>query len=356
MDNYEDMDEQINDAANKIIAELRDGLKKNESSTSSRVAKIIGYQNISTKDIDEMTSKEKIITFFKAAIDCDHTTLKALTEGTSSAGGYLIPEELHSEIVRDIADKGFLQNEVTNIAMKTNVMTIPTLSSGPQITWTEEATEKSTTTATFSTATLTAKKMAAILYSSDELIEDSSNIDIVKLIIQLFAEKIGQEVDRIIVRGNGTTEPSGFTIHGSVGSRTCVGNLDFDNLINLEYDLPAKYNKNAKFYAHRNNIREMRKIKDTTDRYQWQDPVAQSQPATFHGFPVVEQNDLAESEIYFGDLKKAVWMGTKGGIKVKVSQDTTNAFTKDLTAIRVVMRMACNVVLPQALKKLVSIP
>jgi len=97
-------------------------------------------------------------------------------------------------------------------------------------------------------------------------------------------------------------------------------------------------------------------LKDSDSRYLWQDPVSAGSPATFHGYPVIEDNNLSEAEIYFGDLKQAYWLGDRKKMSVKVSNDTETSFTKDQTAIRVVSRIAGNVVLPNALKKLNAIP
>lgn len=240
--------------------------------------------------------------------------------------------------------------------MKRDIMDIPTLDDGPHVTWTSENATKSTTTASFYTKQLTVYKMAAIMYISDELIADSTEIDVVKFIIKLFSEAIGEEEDRVITVGNGTTQPTGLNTAAGVAARVCAGNLSFDNMINLEYDLPQKYHNNATWLVHRNNIRELRKLKDTTNRYLWTDPVAIGQPATFHGKPVVENNWLPESVIIFGDLKQAYWLGDRQQMTVKISQDTTTAFTKDQTAVRVVSRIAGNVVRDYAMKKLTTIP
>lgn len=268
-------------------------------------------------------------------------------------------DEFRAEIIRDIVEKFSMRSIVRVIPMKRDVMKIPTLTSGPKVTWTEENAVKSTTTAAFSEATLTVKKMAAILYSSDELIEDSTEIDVVDLIVQLFSEALQREEDRVITAGNGTTEPTGLTTAraaSTFGSITCSGNLSFDNLINLEYELPMKYQTGAKFLAHRNNIREMRKLKDSNGRYYWMEPVATGQPATFHGYPVIENNNMPEAEIYFGDFKMGYWLGDRNKMTVKVTQDTETAFTKDQTGIRVVQRIAGTVVLGDAIKGLISIP
>lgn len=99
----------------------------------------------------------------------------------------------------------------------------------------------------------------------------------------------------------------------------------------------------------------MRKLKDSQNRYLWTDPVAVGQPATFHGAPVRENNNLSESEIYFGDYFKGYWLGDRRKMTIKITQDSETAFTKDQTAIRIVERIAGNVVLPAAIRKLTGI-
>lgn len=181
----------------------------------------------------------------------------------------------------------------------------------------------------------------------------------VDLIVTLFSEALQREEDRVITVGNGTTQPTGLTTAvtaTTIQSITCSGNLSFDNIINLEYALPMKYHPNAVFLVHRNNIREMRKLKDSNNRYYWSEPVAAGQPATFHGYPVIENNNLPESTILFGDFKMGYWLGDRKSMSVKITQDTETAFTKDQTAIRVVQRIAGNVVLGDAIKALTSIP
>ena len=187
------------------------------------------------------------------------------------------------------------------------------------------------------------------------MVEDSSEIDVVQFIVKLFSEEIGNEEDRVITAGNGTTEPTGYN-QATIGSQAVDGNLSFDDIYDLEFLLPQKYHRRAKFYVHRNNIRELRKLKDTTGQYLWQNPISAGQPALLHGFPVVEDNNLSESEIYFGDLKSAYWLGDRKMMTVKISNDTETAFQKDQTAIRVVSRIAGNIVNGKALKKLTNIP
>jgi len=342
------------DALNKTLK----AFEQKEEKMSGKVKNILD-KKIGEKDLAKMTSKEKIVKFFQACVQNDRETLKALSEGTAADGGYLFPDEFRHEVIRDIVEKFSMRSLVRVIPMKRDVMKIPTLTSGPKVTWTDENAIKSTTTATFNQATLTVFKMAAILYSSDELIEDSDQIDVVDFIVTLFSEAIQREEDRVITVGNGTTQPTGLTTAraattiASIASAT--GNLSFDDMINLEYSLPMKYHPNAKYLVHRGNIRELRKLKDSNNRYYWMEPVAAGQPATFHGYPVIENNNLPESEIFFGDYKMGYWLGDRQKMSVKITQETETAFTKDQTGIRVVSRIAGTVVLGQAIKGLTGI-
>lgn len=363
-------EEKIDEAVEKVVAKLGldkiqkqlDDIQKgqNPSKPEKKISALMDLEALMNKSVGEMTTKEKIVGFFQAMVQNNHGVMKALSEGTAADGGYLFPDEFRAEVIRDIAESSYrMRNEVTVIPMRRDVMNIPTLASRPHVVWTEENATKSTTTASFGNVTLTVKKMAAILYASDELIDDSTEVDIVNFIIGLFSEAIGEEEDRVVWRGNGTTEPTGIVTAktaGAIATRSGAGGLTTDMLIDLAFDLPAKYHANAKYYVHRSNMRELRKMKDSNGRYYWQDPITANSQALFNGYPVVEVNDLAESEIYFGDLKKAYWLGDRQRMTVKVSQDTETAFTKDQTAIRVVSRIAGNVVLGAAVRAIVSIP
>lgn len=192
-----------------------------------------------------------------------------------------------------------------------------------------------------------------------ELIEDSYTINVTKLVVQLFAEEISDELEKVIAQGTGVGQPTGFASGGlGISCQSVAGNLSFSDIIDLIYNLPSKYRKkgNAKFYMNTANTKELRKLQDSNNRYLWLDNLVPTQPSTIYGYPVIETNWLSESEIYFGDLRRAYYLGEKGKMRVKITQDESQAFQKDQTAVRVVLRVAGTVVLADALKCLNSIP
>ncbi|MHA1225137.1 MAG: phage major capsid protein [Candidatus Hodarchaeales archaeon] len=359
----EETEEEVEEAVEKVVKkiekklnlkELKEKLDELAGRRPDMASKLYTPVDV-RKGVDSLSKEEKIVGFFQALVNGDHAVLKALSEGVAADGGYLFPDEFRAELIKDLEDPHHMRGLVRVVPMKRDVMKIPKLGSKPKVTWTSENATKSTTTADFSEKTLTAYKVAAILYASEELVEDCDTFDVVRLIISLFAEAIRDEEDKVITAGSGTGQPTGLT-NCSIGSVACSGNLDFDDIINLIYLLPSKYRANAKFLVHNTNIKELRKIKDSQNRYIWQEAVAPGQPATIYGYPVIENNWLPESEIYFGDYKRGYWLGDRKRMTVTISREAGDAWEKDQVGIRVVERIAGNCVLENAIRKLTGIP
>jgi HK97 family phage major capsid protein len=344
------VDNKLQDPLN-AVKEIAENLSKRENDLVMKVA----VDSDTKKAVNELSSEEKTKAFSRALILGDKISLKALSEGVNADGGYLVPQDFYRQLVVERSEMVQMRNEVTVVPMKGKTLTIPKHDTGPEVYWTSEGASKNTTTADFSQPTITAYKMAAILYMTDELIDDAA-FSLVDIMTRKFAEKLNEAEEKAIVAGSGTGQPMGIFTAATVPTIACSGNLSFNNLINLIYALPAKYRRNAKFIVHNNNIREMRKLVDGNGRYLWQDSVAVGQPATLYGYPVLESYDCPESEISFGDYKDGYWLGDRQKMTVKITNDTETTFTKDQTAIRVVQRIGGNVILPNAIRVLVSIP
>ena len=319
----------------------------------SRLAKILvgGVE----KAKDKLTSNEKSLLWFGAILRDDKKMQKALSEGTAADGGYLFPDEFRAELIKEIQAQPRMRNLVRVLPMKRDVMDIPGLASGPQVYWTGENKVKSTTTLHFTEHTLTAYKIAAILYASDELIEDSTELDVLSIVRTAFAEKIGDFEDQYIIQGSGTGQITGLNTC-SIPTVTCAGNLDFNDIIDLIHALPSQYRSGASFLVHNTNIAELRKVQDGNNRYIWQDAIAPGQPATIYGYPVYEMNHLSEAQIYFGNFKLGYILGDRKRMTVETTRTSETAWTKDQTSIRVVERLAGNCTLLNAMRELITIP
>jgi len=348
--------------ADEALASLNVG---ETSATAKKLEKLLAThfpedsklkQIINGKDLfggEELTKEEKIIGFFYGLVTRNDTILrqlseKALGEGNGADGGYLFPHEFMAEILKDLPDLNVMRQYVRIVPMKRNKMDITNLISPLQVVWTAENATKSTTTARFAQQTLTAFKAAAIIYSSDELIEDSTEFDVVSLIIQLFSEAIATEEEKVIWTGNGTTQPQGINV-ATVASIGGTGNA-YNDITNLFYLLPSKYRVNAAWFANSQTMNAIELVKDTTGRPLFNSGT-ESLPATLKGKPIVVSEWAPSRVLYFGDMKRAYFLGDRKRMTAKVSNDTETAFTKDQTAIRVVFRIGGLLAWPAAVRK-----
>lgn len=317
----------------------------------SKLREILGGKDY-IKDADELTKEEKIVGFWHACVTNNVYALKALSEGTDADGGYLFPNEFLQELVKELPEVNVMRNYVRIIPMRRNKMDITKLISGAQVFWTAENAVKSTTTMHFGQVTLTAFKMAAIIYSSDELIDDSDIFSVVQIILDDFAERIANEEEKVIWTGNGTTQPQGINAAGTIPTVAAV-NQDFDDIKAVYYNLPRQYRRNAAWFMSDETAEEVSKLKDGNSNYIWnQYNVKDGEPGTIMGKSVVISNWVPAGSIFFGDMRRTYFLGDRQRMTVLTSQHTTQAFTQDETAIRVVSRIGGLVVLPNACREL----
>ena len=236
-------EEALEEAAEKVASKISTALNLGE--LQKKIDKIVGRSakvkqiytaNDVKKDVDKLSKEEVIIGFFKALVrpeGPDHAVLKALSEGVAADGGYLFPDEFRAELIREIADINIMRKLVRVVPMKRDILKIPKLESRPKVRWTSENAAKSTTTADFDEKTLTAYKKAAILYTSEELVEDCDTFDVVKLIISLFAEEMANEEEKVMTAGTGVGQPTGL-VNCTITNVACSGNLDLKKSLSIK--------------------------------------------------------------------------------------------------------------------------
>lgn len=337
---------------------------------------------------------QKTFRFFSALANNDTAELRALhqsydpeyikvlspqIEGSSPAGGYLVPPEFYADVLFALNEFGFGRKYCAQVEMRTNQLNVSTLTGKPSVAWTDENTTIPASKATFGRLTLTAKKLAAIYPISNELLADA-NIDIYNTILRIFVNVFAEEEDIQVFRGSGAP----FTgILGTAGVNTVYQggssssgktkfiDITFDDLIALTQSQPPAMQRGAALFMEQNTLTELLKRKDSSSRYLW-DLTSAILPdvngaqglggrgLSFRGFPIVVLPSGILIETYdsdphpetpfviFGNLKTAgCWLGRHGGMDVRISHDATaegvNAFTSDLQMMRITERIAFGV-------------
>lgn len=326
-----------------------------------------GMKEISyPSELGGLSKEDKIVTFFKALVYSGHDlasqqVLRALTE-TDSEGGYLIPEELRTEVFRVLPDLAIMRRLARVIPMQTDTLKLNSLSARPTAYWTAEYASKATTSAEFSQVTLSPNDLVCLLPVTEQLLADA-NINLVQFIIQLFTEAIAAEEDNAFFTGSGSGQPRGISIESISSSAIAGATPSFDDLLKLIDLVPQRVAQSPKaaFVGHRYVKRILRTLKDGNNNYIWRDSSVgrmsgqiEKLPDTIYGYPFYEQNDLGTSELYFGDWSNYI-IGDRQTMTVKTTTEGGDAWRRNAMEIKAVERVDGRAVILSPFAKLTGI-
>ena len=276
---------------------------------------------------------------------------KALSEGTDSAGGYLVQTEQKTEIIQRLAELSELVPYVRRVPVITDAGTFPKLDTDVTITWGRaENAAMTETDAAFTQLTWAVANMSAITYLSRELVDDS-NPGIVAEVTKLFSEKIAAERDKKIAIGTGSSQPEGLISASGLSAVTgASGALDYAKLVKLKHGLARKYQKKARWVMSSTAFQWCHEIVDSQNRPIVVDALVNSEMPKLLGKPYSIQDDLPDGIIVFGDLSYYIWFDRQ-----KMIMETTNTggdtFSKHQLAVKVIERCDGKVGLAEAFKK-----
>jgi HK97 family phage major capsid protein len=159
---------------------------------------------------------------------------RALSEGTLTAGGHLVPTPLSARVI-DLARNAtrVFQAGAVTVPMTAQTLRVARLTGEGTPAWHAENAALTDADMTFDAVTFTARTLTRLVKLSVELFEDSDP-SAEDVIARSFAAQLALELDRVALRGTGTApEPRGvlnqsgvtITTHGANGA--VIANYDF---------------------------------------------------------------------------------------------------------------------------------
>ena len=97
----------------------------------------------------------------------------ALSIGTDSEGGYLVPDEYEKKLVQALEDEVFFRNLATVIKTSSGDRKIPIVTSKGEAAWIDEGGQFPESDDSFGQTSISAYKLATMIKVSDELLNDS---------------------------------------------------------------------------------------------------------------------------------------------------------------------------------------
>ena len=245
----------------------------------------------------------------------------ALSEGTDTEGGFLVPEVFEKTLVKALDQELVIRQLAHTFQTSSNSTKIPVVSTRGAAVWTDEGSAIPETAHSFAQKSLTSHKLTALIKVSEELLADSA-FALETYFRDEFARQIGNAEELAFVGGTGTNQPFGF-FHdaegGEVGVTTASATaITADEIIDLFHSLATPYRKDAVWVMNDATIQAIRKLKDDTKQYLWQPSMQAGTPDTILGRPVyasaaVPAIGVGNNVIAFGNLKY-YWIGDREGI------------------------------------------
>jgi len=261
---------------------------------------------------------------------------KAMQTGSDPDGGYLVPDELDSEIGRRLSELSPIRSIATVRQVSGAVLKKPFALDGMATGWVGE-TDARPQTATPQLAELQfpTLELYAMPAATAALIDDSA-LDIEEWVAAEVEAAFAEQEGAAFVSGDGANKPRGFLDYPSVdddawswgklghiatGSAGAFGTDPSDRFVELIYALKAGHRQNGRFVMNRKTQAQIRKFKDADGNYLWMPPAGAGQSASLMGFPVVEAEDMpdiaADSvSIAFGDFRRGYLVVDRTGVRV----------------------------------------
>lgn len=356
------MDEKtLNKISESIEASLTKHVEALKKTIDEQVEKRL--QELGLKDVkkpefkgtedNSIEQKQKAVTFLKALYNKDSAQLKAIsekgmTEGTGSAGGYLVPQEFAAEINRIELDYGLVRKFCYVKKMKNDILNVPTLATSVTVYWPGEATAGTASTPVLANIALTAKTLTGITVYSNELLEDA-DVNVVNELSDLFAEAFAGEEDKQGLVGTGSPftgilSDSSVTVVTMASGQDTFPELTLNDLRDLIANVKSSVLPTAAFIMHRLVWNMVQKLTQNSQNVSsFQNPIVPFgspsnsggsgdgfglKPSGFlWGYPVYLNDQMPSTTavstkyVIFGSLKKGLYMGDRQQMTIKISEE-----------------------------------
>ncbi len=281
--------------------------------------------------------------------------------GSGGAGAYIVPTIYIAELIELLrADAIVAALGATFLPdLQGSPIQIPRQSAGATGYWVGENAAITASDLTLEQLSLTPKKVAALVKLSNTLIK-LSNPSAEALIRRDISSCLALQIDLKALRGDGTGgAPTGVASTASINTvaiGTNGGTLTWDHLLDMEYSLAEDNALKGKLgYAfHPALRRKLLKQKvaqysgDTSGEYIVAPTMSESIFQGWLGYPYKQTTQIpitltkaagtALTEIYFGNWSELI-IGQWGGMELALSTETSDAFERDQTWVRVLQEL-----------------
>ncbi len=243
--------------------------------------------------------------------------LNALSIGTDSEGGFLVPDEYERTLISGLDETNIMRTLAHIITSSSGEKKIPVVAGNGSASWVDEGATIPDSDDSFNQVNLGAHKLATLIKISEELLNDSA-FNMEQYIAREFARRIGAAEEEAFLVGSGTGRPTSIVDSAQVGVTTASGTaITADEILDLYHSLKEPYRRTATFITNDSTIKAIRKIKDSNGQWLWNPSLVGGTPDMILGRPVRNSAFMPSiaggaKVILFGDISY-YWIADRQG-------------------------------------------
>ena len=242
-----------------------------------------------------------------------------LREGSLSSGGYLLPTEMHDEIISELTTENIFR-QIGRTITTASEHKIPLVTTKPTAAWVSEGADISFSNETFGQISLGAHKLAVAVKVTNELLQDSF-YDLEAHLAKEFADEFARAEENAMINGTGDNQPKGILplLSESASStlQTTGTEITADDLLTLMYSVDRVYRGKSVWLASDATLATIRRLKTSDQAFIWEPSMQESEPPRIFGRPVYTSNFLppptaGNVAVLFGDFADYFIIGERG--------------------------------------------
>jgi HK97 family phage major capsid protein len=247
----------------------------------------------------------------------------------NTQGGYLVPVEQSSEIIKKITEISPIRSVAKVRTMSSKSLRMPVRSALITSGYVGEGVTNSLSQSLYGREELVAKKLSVSAEISIEELQDATPNMITEIGADV-AEEFARQEGAAFVNGSGVNTPEGFMTNSDIPEINSGGasNIDFDNFSALEGELKTGYN--AIYGFNRRTLAAIRNLKDGSNTYIWRaGNLGAGLPNAINGTSYIEVPDMPNIgagtyPVILGDFARGYLIGDRAGFSV-IRDDVTKA-------------------------------
>ena len=344
----------------------------NENSLTRKTAP---FADISKEVNDFAEDVKSIIKAARAGATVSGSELlrsKALNETDDNDGGYLVPEEVGTQIIRFMEEKSVIRPRATVRSTSGNTYKMPKLNQssssfgGVALYWINESGSITESEPTFGQVTLKLNKLVGLTTITDELTQDN-NVGLVNFVTTLFGEAMAYYEDTAFISGTGSGQPMGILTSEDCETvtRDTSSVVGIADLFDMDDKIPDQLSDGLIWLMRKTTYNKLRQLRSAvyngsttvnTGDYLIKQDITGKGFGTLLGYPIVITDKVSaygsSGDVVLANLKGYAILDKRGG-GISVATSTHTRFAYGETQMRFIKRVDGQPITDNAFVKLV---